>query len=104
MQEDSKLAAPILDGLPPIRAEIAWAARHEMAMTIEDVLARRIGLQFFSWWSAAHAAPVVASILAKELGWDSAAENGAVTKYTGKINRWMAQAGLAPKPGVTPTN
>ena len=51
--EDPKLAQPIVDGYPAIRAEIAYAARFEMAATLDDVLERRTGLQFFSWDAAA---------------------------------------------------
>ncbi|MGH9726727.1 MAG: glycerol-3-phosphate dehydrogenase/oxidase, partial [Candidatus Acidiferrales bacterium] len=64
---DAELSRPIVDGLPQLRAEVAFCARNEMAVTIEDILFRRLGMQLFSWRSAIHAAPVVASILAREL-------------------------------------
>ena len=51
-QDDSALAEPIVPGFAPLRAEIAYCARNEMAITIEDVLMRRTGLQFYSWQAA----------------------------------------------------
>ena len=38
-----------LTELAPIRAEVIFGAREELAATIEDVLARRIGLQMYGW-------------------------------------------------------
>ena len=48
-------------------AEVVWAVRHEMARTVEDVLARRLRLLFLDAAAAAQAAPAVAAILAAEL-------------------------------------
>lgn len=41
MQDHSSLGQPIHTRLPYRSGEVVWAARHEMARTIEDVLARR---------------------------------------------------------------
>lgn len=49
------------------RAEVVWAIRHEMALTVEDILARRLRLLFLDAKAAIQAAPVVAAILASEL-------------------------------------
>jgi len=38
---DPSLLEPLVTGLPYLRAEAHWAVRHEMAMTVDDVLARR---------------------------------------------------------------
>ncbi|WP_230407064.1 glycerol-3-phosphate dehydrogenase/oxidase [Pontibacter cellulosilyticus] len=48
-------------------AEVVWAIRHEMARTVEDVLARRLRLLFLDAAAAAQAAPAVAAILAAEM-------------------------------------
>ena len=53
-----------------IKAEIVWAARHEMARTIEDVLARRIRILFLDARAAIAMAPEVAQLLAIELNRD----------------------------------
>jgi glycerol-3-phosphate dehydrogenase len=97
-RKEPGLGDPVLKGLPAIRAEIAFCAREEMAMTIEDVLFRRLGIQLYSWRSAIHAAPVVASVLAGELGWSADEARSATQQYVAKINRYLALAGLAPEP------
>lgn len=51
-------------------AEVVWAARYEMARTVEDVLARRVRLLFLDAKLSIEVAPKVAAILAKELGKD----------------------------------
>jgi glycerol-3-phosphate dehydrogenase len=48
--------------------EVVWAARHEMARTTEDVLARRTRALFLDARAAVEAAPAVAELLAQELG------------------------------------
>lgn len=56
--------------LPYIAAEVAWAARQEMARTVEDVLARRTRALFLNSRAAIRMAPSVALLLATELGKD----------------------------------
>lgn len=50
-------------------AEVRYAARFELARSVEDVLARRCRALFVSASAAGEAAPAVARILAEELGW-----------------------------------
>jgi glycerol-3-phosphate dehydrogenase len=90
-KDDTDLKLPIVDGAPPIRAEIVFCVHREMAVTIEDVLARRIGLQFFDWKLAIKAAPVVASHLARELAWDDSEESEATQLYVRKTEKWLAE-------------
>jgi glycerol-3-phosphate dehydrogenase len=91
---DPQLGKPIVEGQAPIQAEIVYGIRNEMAMSVEDILARRIGLQFYSWSVAARAAPVVGAYLARELGWTPDQELKAVEEYVKKISRLMEVAGL----------
>ncbi|CAN5643725.1 glycerol-3-phosphate dehydrogenase/oxidase [soil metagenome] len=53
--------------LPYRLGEVVWAARFEMARTVEDILARRTRALFLDARAAVEAAPVVAEILAEEL-------------------------------------
>ena len=62
----------IAAGFPHTAAEVVWAVRHEMARTVEDVLARRLRLLFLDARNAMAAAPVVAAIMRKELHRDAA--------------------------------
>ena len=93
-KENTVLKSAIVAGSPSICAEIIYCARREMAVTIEDVLARRIGLQYFDWRLAMEAASVVASHLARELGWSDQQRNEAIHDYVGRIERWLAAIGL----------
>ncbi len=68
--DDPTLGRPLDAQLPYVEAEVVWAARREMARTVEDVLARRTRALFLNARAAIRMAPQVASILAKELGRD----------------------------------
>jgi glycerol-3-phosphate dehydrogenase len=67
----SDLAAPLADRLPHIAAQVVWAARYEMARSVEDVLARRTRSLFLDADAAVAAAPRVAELLAAELDRDA---------------------------------
>ena len=54
------------------KAEIVYATRNQMALHLEDVLARRIRLLYLDARAAISVAPAVASIMAKELNQDQA--------------------------------
>jgi len=70
LAEDSGLGERLHPRLPFRAAQVAWAARHELARTVEDVLARRTPSLFLDARAAAEAAPLAARILARELGRD----------------------------------
>jgi glycerol-3-phosphate dehydrogenase len=55
-----------------VAGEVVWAARHEMARTVEDVLSRRSRLLLLDARAAIAAAPRVAKTLAAELGREEA--------------------------------
>ncbi|MBS1602032.1 MAG: glycerol-3-phosphate dehydrogenase/oxidase [Bacteroidetes bacterium] len=67
--------------LPYIRAEIVWAAREEMCMTLEDALSRRTRSLLLDAQAAIDAAPMVAALLADELGKDSAWQDGQIEEF-----------------------
>ncbi len=71
MQGAPELAEPLSGALPYVGAEVVWAVRHEMARTVEDVLCRRTRSLFLNHRAAMLAAPKVASLMARELGYDS---------------------------------
>ena len=58
--------------LPYQRGQVVWAARHEMARTIDDVLARRTRSLLLNARAAIDVAPEVGRLLAAELGRDDA--------------------------------
>ncbi len=56
---------------PAIEAEVVQHARRELAMRVEEVLVRRIHLHYETTDHGAQAAPRVAALLGRELGWDA---------------------------------
>lgn len=72
IEENSSLSEKLHADLPYRRAEIVWAIRHEMAETVEDILARRTRALFLNAKAAIGIAPQVAEIMAEELNKESA--------------------------------
>jgi glycerol-3-phosphate dehydrogenase len=67
---EAGLDALLHPSLPYSAAEVAWAARFEMARSVEDVLARRTRALFLDAGAAVEMAPRVAELMARELGRD----------------------------------
>jgi glycerol-3-phosphate dehydrogenase len=67
MRAQPELARPLHGALPICGAQVIWAARHEMARTIDDVLARRTRALFLNVQAARAMAQAVAQLLAHEL-------------------------------------
>jgi glycerol-3-phosphate dehydrogenase len=70
LAQNPEFAKPLHPALPYIGAEVVWAARSEMARTVEDVLARRTRALFLNAHAAIEMAERVAQLLAHELGHD----------------------------------
>jgi glycerol-3-phosphate dehydrogenase len=71
-ETDPELAVPVHPRLPYLMSEVAWAVRHEMARTVEDVLSRRTRALVLDARAALESAPAVARVIARELGRDDA--------------------------------
>jgi len=71
IDEDASRGLQLDPELPYGAAEVVWAAREEMARTVEDVLARRTRALFLNAKAAIRMAPRVAALLARELGRDA---------------------------------
>jgi len=63
------LLRPLVPGRPFLEAEVAWAVRTELALSVDDVLSRRLRLSPELADRGAAVAPTVAAIMARELGW-----------------------------------
>jgi glycerol-3-phosphate dehydrogenase len=68
-----------------IAAEVVYAATHEGAMHLEDVLARRTRISIEAWDRGVSAAPVAAELMAGELGWDAARTRVEVERYLQRV-------------------
>ena len=80
-QDSPALAAQLDPALPYIAAEVVWAARAEMARSVEDVLARRTRALFLNANAAIAMAEPVAKLLAAELGRDEAWTSSQVKEF-----------------------
>jgi glycerol-3-phosphate dehydrogenase len=69
MEGESELGGRLHTALPYTKAEVVWSVRQEMARTVEDVLARRTRALFLNARAALEMAPIVADLMAAELGW-----------------------------------
>ncbi len=72
MATHSSLSQRLHPELEFVKAEVVWHVRHEMARTVEDVLARRTRALLLHAKASLEAAPVVAELMAAELGKDAA--------------------------------
>ena len=81
-KKESALDVPLVAGLPMRQSEVLWHARHEMARTVEDVLARRTRALLLDARGSIAAAPAVARLLARELNRDEAWIEAQVRAYT----------------------
>jgi glycerol-3-phosphate dehydrogenase len=87
---DLSLAQIIAPELPYVMAEVAYACQSEMAVTLADVLARRLHLNFEDWSRGVQPAPAVAKVMARSLGWSDAETDAQVAQYKAAIEKEMA--------------
>ena len=73
---------PLHPRLPYRKGEVVWAVRHEMARTVEDVLARRTRALLLDARAGVEAAPTVAALMAETLGYDEDWARAQTEAYT----------------------
>jgi glycerol-3-phosphate dehydrogenase len=99
------LLRPLVPGRPFIEAEVAWAVRHELALSVDDVLSRRLRLSAELGEGRPAVASRVAEIMSHELGWTpiecererAAYIDSAVREFGVPPRAWR---GYAPKVGT----
>jgi glycerol-3-phosphate dehydrogenase len=91
------LLRPLVPGRPFLEAEVAWAVRRELAVSIDDVLSRRLRLSPELADRGAKVAPRVAEIMAGELGWGAARRELEVDAYLATAT---VEYGIAPSPSA----
>jgi hypothetical protein len=64
-----------------IKAQIVWAVKNEMAINIEDFLSRRTRLLLLDQKEAVRIAPIVAEVMAKELGKDEVWQKNQIESF-----------------------
>jgi glycerol-3-phosphate dehydrogenase len=93
-QSDPELARPLINGLPYTRAEVVYAARAEMAHTVDDVLSRRTRARLLGRDASAAAADDVAALMATELGWSTEERARQVAQYRALVDEERTAGGL----------
>ena len=90
---DARMGAHLHPALPYTRAEVVWAVRSELALTIEDVLARRTRALILDAAASRAAATQVAELMARELGHDAAWQRRQVEAYQRLAGGYLPRAG-----------
>ena len=91
IEMDPKLAKPLAKGLPYLKAEIYYAASHEGARSVDDVISRRTRLAFEATDSAMEIANDVAIIIAPILKWTAKQKKDSISAYL-KIAEYEIEA------------
>ena len=93
-RSDPALARPLIENLPYSRAEVVYAARHEMARTVDDVLSRRTRTRLLARDASAAAADDVAALMGAELGWSDDERARQVAHYRALVSEERLAGGL----------
>jgi glycerol-3-phosphate dehydrogenase len=81
VNEQPDLGQPLHPALPHLGAEVVFAVRFEMAMSVADVCERRFRTHIFHRAISEQFAPRVAEIMGTELGWSAAEQQRSLTEY-----------------------
>lgn len=81
VKREPGLGDPLVPGLPYLRAEALYAVEHEMARTLDDVLARRTRARLLARDASGEAAESVADLMAGPLGWSPDEKHRQVEAY-----------------------
>jgi glycerol-3-phosphate dehydrogenase len=81
LRQDGRYGRPLHPDYPWLAGEVVWAARQEMARTVEDFLSRRTRALLIDARASMEAAPQVAALLAETTGRDQAWAADQVRQY-----------------------
>ncbi len=81
IREDKTYGKPLHPRMATVAGEVIWAARHEMARTIEDFLSRRTRALVLDARASMEMAPQVAELMARELGRDKTWQDHQISAY-----------------------
>jgi glycerol-3-phosphate dehydrogenase len=87
LSHELDLAVPLGERIDHLQGEVAWAARYELALSLDDVLARRMRLAQELPDRGASIAPRVAAIMGAQLGWDEDRQADEVDRYLATARR-----------------
>jgi glycerol-3-phosphate dehydrogenase len=85
IEQDGRLAAPLCTECPVLAAEPVYAARFEMARTLEDFMVRRAAMARHYPAQAEAAAPLAAHLMGQQLGWSAEREAVEVAQFSAAL-------------------
>jgi glycerol-3-phosphate dehydrogenase len=88
-QQHPEWNQPLHPSLPYRSGEVIWAARHEAARSVSDVLARRTRALFLDARASIEAAPRVAALVAHELGRPAAWQEDQAAEFRTLATRYL---------------
>lgn len=80
-EEEESYSGFLSEKLGIYKSQVAWAVRKEMALTVEDILARRTRALFLDARESLRMAPEVATLMARELNKDEVWKNEQLRRY-----------------------
>ena len=89
-----ELLEPVIPGLPYTGAELLYAAREEMAQTLDDVLARRTRAMIQRARPTMAAALAAAQLIADDMGWDEDEAAEQANRFVESCTKELLVAGL----------
>lgn len=92
LQRDSSLNKLLSSQFPYKEAHVVWSIYNEMALTVEDVLARRTRILFLNAKLAVELAPRIAAIMAKELGRDEEWTRSQINEFTQLAQQYVVNS------------
>jgi glycerol-3-phosphate dehydrogenase len=87
IEDDRKLAQPIVKNLPYLKAEIVYAVVAEGAISLSDVMERRTRISFEAPNFGLDFAPAIADLIAPYLGWGAKEKKASITEYQSSMAR-----------------
>lgn len=85
IRERPELKEPLPGADDYLQAEVVYAATHEGALHLEDVLARRTRISIEAWDRGVSAAPVAAKLMQEALGWDDERTQREIDNYLKRV-------------------
>ena len=90
LKSQPKLAGKLDANLRYIKAEIVYAASHEGARSVDDVISRRTRLSFEAVNHGVHLVDEIATLIAPVLGWSAKERKESIAQYTELVEREIA--------------
>jgi glycerol-3-phosphate dehydrogenase len=85
LRQRPELIEPLPGADDYIGAEVVYAATHEGAVHLDDVLARRTRISIEAWDRGVSAAPVAARLMGEALGWDDHRIRAETDNYVARV-------------------